>query len=402
MRLNYFFSGMFAVVTAFCATAADDGVIIPDSTGFKFTDIKVVKTTPVKDQNKSGTCWCFSGNSFIENEILRKSGKETDLSEMYIVRKCYEEKAKKFMRMYGKIVFAEGGGILDVPYIMENYGAMPEEAYPGILYGGEKHNHKELSAVLNAYVKAVVALPNKKLSKSWYEGYCGILDAYLGKVPETFTYKGKTYTPRSYEQSLGLNYKDYMAFTSFTHHPFYKPFILEVADNWLWGLYENVKFTELQEIVDNAINKGYSVIWAADVSEVGFKWRKGYAIMPKAKEEKDLDGTELSKWVKVSDSEREKMKYEIKGPVEEIEVTQESRQEMFDNQETTDDHGMVIVGIAKDQKGNKYYKVKNSWDTNQIYDGYFYVSMPYFLSKTVSIYVDKEAVPSSILSKLDK
>ena len=400
MRLKYLMCGLFATSMALCANAADDGIITPDSTGFYFTDVKVVKTTSVKDQNKSGTCWCFSGNSFIEDEILRKSKKEVDLSEMYIVRKCYEDKAKKFMRMYGNIVFAEGGSILDVPYVMENYGAMPEEAYPGLKYGDEKHNHKELSAVLNAYIRAAVQVPNKKLSKSWYEGFCGILDAYFGKVPETFTYKGKTYTPRSYEQSLGLNFDDYMAFTSFTHHPFYKPFMLEVSDNWLWGSYENVQMNELEDIVDNAINHGYSVVWAADVSEIGFKWRKGYAILPKAKEEKDLDGTELSKWVQVSDSERENMKYDIKGPVEEIKVTQELRQEMFDDQETTDDHGMVIVGIAKDQKGNKYYKVKNSWDTNQIYKGYFYVSMPYFLAKTMSIYVNKEAVPAAILSKL--
>lgn len=400
MNYKYLICGLFTASMAFSVNAADDGVIIPDSTGFKFTDIKVIKTTPVKDQNKSGTCWCFSGNSFFEDEILRKSGKEVNLSEMYIVRKCYEEKAKKFMRMYGTIVFAEGGSILDVPYVMENYGAMPEEAYPGLKYGDEKHNHQELSKVLRAYVDAVVKVPNKKLSKSWYNGYVGILDAYFGEIPESFTYQGKRYTPKSYEQELGLNLNDYMAFTSYTHHPFYKPFILEVADNWLWADYYNVKMEELEQIVDNAINNGYSVGWAADVSEKGFKWRKGYAIMPKAKEEKDFDGTELSKWVQVSDSEREKMKYDIKGPVEEIEVTQELRQEMFDDQETTDDHGMVIVGIAKDQKGNKYYKVKNSWDTNQIYNGFFYVSMPYFLSKTLDIYVNKEAVPASILSKL--
>lgn len=380
--------------------AADDGVVNPDSTGFKFTDVKLVKCTSVKDQNKSGTCWCFSGNSFFENEILRATGKEVDLSEMYVVRKCYEDKARKFLRMYGSTVFAEGGSLLDVEYVMSRYGAMPEEVYAGLNYGEEKHNHKELAKVLRAYMDAIVSVPNKKLSTAWYEGYVGILDAYFGKLPETFKVDGTTYNAKSYAESLKLNLDDYMAFTSFTHHPFYKPFALEVADNWLWGTYENVKLDELQAIVDNALENGYSVAWAADVSEKGFKWRKGYAIMPKVKGEKDLDGTELSRWVKVSDSERERMQYDVKGPVEEIEVTQELRQQMFDNQETTDDHGMVIVGKAVDQKGNKYYKVKNSWDTNQIYEGYFYVSMPYFLAKTMGIYVNRAAVPTAIISKL--
>lgn len=400
MKYIKLFSIALAAACALSASAADDGVIVPDSTGFKFTDVKVVKCTSVKDQNKSGTCWCFSANSFFENEILRMSGKEIDLSEMYVVRKCYEEKAIKFLRMYGQIVFAEGGSLLDVEYVMRRFGAMPEEAYSGLNYGDTKHNHKELSKVLRAYLDAIVSVPNKKLSTAWFEGYCGILDAYFGKLPEKFNVSGKTYDAKSYAESLKLNLDDYMAFSSFTHHPFYKPFALEVADNWLWGTYQNVKLDELQAIVDNAIDKGYSVAWAADVSEKGFKWRKGYAILPKARSEKDLDGTELSRWVQISDSERENMLNDIKGPVPEIEVTQELRQEMFDNQETTDDHGMVIVGKAVDQQGNKYYKVKNSWDTNQLYGGYFYVSMPYFLAKTVGIYVNRSAVPASILSKL--
>lgn len=392
--------GILAATASLGASADDNGVVDPDSTGFKFTDITVVGTTPVKDQNKSGTCWCFSAVSFYENEILRKYGKELDISEMYIVRKCYEDKARKYLRMYGAINFAEGGSVLDAEYVMRNYGTLPEEIYPGINYGDEKHNHRELSKVLDAYVKAIAQKPNKKLSTAWYNGLLGILDAYLGAVPETFEYDNATYTPQSYQESLGLDLDDYIGITSFSHHPFYEPFILEVADNWLWGSYYNVQMQELQEIVDNAINNGYSVVWGADVSETGFKWRKGYALMPKAKEEKDFEGTELSKWVQVSDSEREKMKYEINGPVEEIEVTQESRQDMFEYQETTDDHGMVIVGIAEDQEGNRYYKVKNSWDTNQLYGGYFYVSMPYFLAKTMSIYLNREGVPAGILSKL--
>lgn len=379
---------------------ADDKVVVPDSTGFKFTDIKVIKTTPVKDQNKSGTCWCFSGNSFFEDEVLRKSGKEIDLSEMFVVRQCYLDKADRFVRLYGETNFAAGGSIIDVPHVWETLGAMPEEAYSGLGYGEDKHVHAELQSVLEAYLRGVVSKPNKRLSTSWRKGYEAILDAYLGPVPETFTVDGKTYTPRSYAESLGLNTGDYVAVTSFSHHPFYTQFPPEVPDNWLWAQYHNVPLDELKAIVDNSIDKGYSVVWAADVSEGGFKWRKGYAVMPKEKTAKDMEGSELSRWVQLSDKDRQEAMYDIKGPVPEIEVTQQVRQDMFDRQETTDDHGMVIVGKAVDQEGNKYYKVKNSWDTNQLYDGYFYVSEPYFLAKTVSILVNRDVIPSAIAGKL--
>lgn len=379
---------------------ADDKVVVPDSTGFKFTDIKVIKTTPVKDQNKSGTCWCFSGNSFFEDEVLRKSGKEIDLSEMFVVRQCYLDKADRFVRLYGETNFAAGGSIIDVPHVWETLGAMPEEAYSGLGYGEDKHVHAELQSVLEAYLRGVVSKPNKRLSTSWRKGFEAILDAYLGPVPENFTVDGKTYTPRSYAESLGLNTGDYVAVTSFSHHPFYTQFPLEVPDNWLWAQYHNVPLDELKAIVDNSIDKGYSVVWAADVSEGGFKWRKGYAVMPKEKTAKDMEGSELSRWVQLSDKDRQEAMYDIKGPVPEIEVTQQVRQDMFDRQETTDDHGMVIVGKAVDQNGNKYYKVKNSWDTNQLYDGYFYVSEPYFLAKTVSILVNRDAIPSAIAGKL--
>lgn len=387
-------------ILATLATPAFADVVVPDSTGFKFTDVKTVPCTSVKDQNKTGTCWCFSGCSFLENEILRKTGKEVDLSEMFIIRKCYELKAQKFVRMYGKTNFGEGGSITDVRNIIRDYGVVPESVYGGIRYGDEKHNHREFGAVSNAYINAIVRVPNKKLSPVWFEGYKGILDAYFGKAPESFTDGGKKYTPETYAKSLGLNLEDYMFITSFTHHPFYTPFVLEVPDNWTWEGYQNVQLDELQRIVENAIENGYSVLWAADVSEGGFKWNQGYAIMPAEKSEKDMDGTELARWVKLSDKDRESERWKIKGPVKEMEITQEVRQQMFDSQETTDDHGMVIVGTAIDQKGNKYFKVKNSWDTNQVYDGYFYVSIPYFRAKTLSLAVNKEAVPTDIAKKL--
>ncbi len=395
------FCGLMAVSATLAAMAEDVKQQADSVEGYVFTDVKLVPTTSVKDQNKSGTCWCFSGLSFFENEILRKTGKEMDLSEMFVVRHCYDDKADKYVRMYGALNFAQGGSALDVPYVWENYGIVPEEAYAGLNYGENKHSHYEMADVLTGYVKAIVRKPNKtSISTAWRNGFNGVLDAYLGELPETFVYEGKTYTPQSFAKSLPIDLNDYVAVTSFTHHPYYKPFVLEVSDNWLFGQYYNVPLDEFKAIVDNAIDNGYSVNWAADVSEGGFKWNDGYAIMPKGKSEADMDGTELARWVKLSDRDREAEMYKANGPVEEITVTPELRQEWFDRQETTDDHGMVIVGRAVDQNGTNYYKVKNSWDTNQKYDGYFYVSEPYFLAKTLDIYVNKEAVPSATLKKL--
>ena len=367
--------------------------------GFKFTDVKVVPGTSVKDQNKSGTCWSFSGLGFIENEILRNTGKELDLSEMWIVRNCYADKADRYVRMDGKTNFAAGGSVLDVAYVIDNYGIVPEEAYKGLEYGEEKHDHYELDPVLTGIVEAVNDKKGKK-STAWKGAFDATLDAYLGKKPETFTVDGKTYTPKSYAASLGLNTADFIPVTSYTHHPFYTQFPLEVADNWLWLPYHNVPMEDMKAIVDNAIDKGYTVAWAADVSEPGFKWKEGFAVLPKKKTAADLEGTELARWVKLSDKEREEEQNNITGPVEEIAVTQELRQEMFDSHDTTDDHGMIIVGKAKDQNGNNYYKVKNSWDTNQVYDGYFYVSEPYFLAKTLDIYVNRAAIPAGIAKKM--
>ncbi len=368
--------------------------------GFKFTDIKVNPTTSVKNQNKSGTCWSFSGTSFLEEDIMKKGGPELDLSEMYTVRHCYIDKAKKFMRTQGNINFAQGGGFPDVVYVAETYGMVPEEAYSGLNYGEDKHNHGELSEALTAYLNAIVKNPNRKLSTAWLDGFIGILDAYLGPEPESFTYNGKTYTPQTFAKELGFNADDYVMITSYNHHPFYKPFAIEIADNWLWAESMNVPLEEMKAIVDNAIENGYTVAWAADVSEKGFKWKDGFAVLPAPTDEADLEGTELSRWVKLSAADKEKERYDIKGPVKEVNVTQESRQKSFDNFETTDDHGMVIVGIAEDQKGNRFYKVKNSWDKDQKYGGYFYVSEPYFLDKTIDVMVNKKAVPTDIAKKI--
>lgn len=396
--MNKLFLGLMAASAFFCSASA--AIENPDSTGFKFTDVKVVKSTSMKNQAKSGTCWCFSGNSFLEDEILRITGKEYDLSEMFIVRMCYLDKADKYIRTNGHVNYNQGGSLLDNPYVWSKYGMMPEEAYKGLNYGETNHNHYEMCEGIIGYLNAVNKKPGRKLTTAWLNGVAGILDAYFGQVPETFTYEGKTYTPKTFAQSLGLDMNNYIAFTSFSHHPFNKPFGLEVADNWLWGQYTNVTLEDFKAIVDYAVENGYPVGWAADVSEGGFKWNKGYAVIPEETKESDLEGSELARWVKLSAKEKESKRFDIKGPVKEITVTQESRQKMFDSQETTDDHGMVIEGYAVDQNGKRYYKVKNSWDDKQIYKGYFYVSEAYFMAKTLSIMVHKDAVPKSVMKKL--
>ena len=391
-----------ATATVASAQAAEpaDSAATDTVKGFGFVDQIVIPVTSVKDQNQSGTCWCFAGNSFFENEILRATGDSLDLSGMYVVRKCYEDKADRYVRMYGQTNFSPGGSVLDVPYVWERYGMMPESAYKGLEYGEDKHVHGELQGALEGVVGTAVKKPNRKVSPAWRKAVNGVLDAYLGEVPETFEYNGKTYTPQSFAKSLGLSPDNYIAITSFTHHPFYAPFVVEVPDNWLWAQYMNVPMEEMKAVVDNALENGYTVCWAADVSEGGFKWNDGVALMPLGKNERDMTGTELSRWVTLSDKDRAADKFNFDGPVPEIEVTQESRQQMFDAQETTDDHGMVIVGTATDRDGNRYYKVKNSWDTNQKFGGYLYVSEPYFLAKTVDIYVNKAAVPAETAKRI--
>lgn len=384
---------------SFAQESADSAKNEPQ--GFIFTDVITIPSTSVKDQNKSGTCWSFAGTGFIEDYVRKVKGDSLDLSEMYTVRQCYLDKARRFVRLQGNGNFSQGGSIIDVPYVMGIYGAIPEDVYNGLNYGEAKHDHDEFSRALEAYMGAITK--GRKTTTAWLQGLEGILDAYLGKVPETFEYQGKTYTPKSYAESLGVNFDDFIAITSFTHHPYWKPFALEVCDNWLWAQYENVPLDVMKQIIDNALENGYTVNWAADVSEQGFKWKEGYAVLPVKKTESDLNGTELSRWVTLSDADREKEAYKFTGPSDlvEVKVTPEERQRMFENHETTDDHGMVIVGTATDQNGNKFYKVKNSWDTNHVYNGYLYVSEPYLLAKTMSFMVHKNAVPEKVKKQLN-
>ena len=269
---------------------------------------------------------------------------------------------------------------------------MPEEAYPGLNYGEKKHSHYEMAGALKAYLDAIRQNPNKHLSTAWLRGFEAILDAYLGEVPESFEYKGKRYTPKEFAKYLGLDAKKFKTYTSYTHHPFGEEFVLEIPDNWRWSASMNVPMEEMKKIVDTALDKGYTVNWAADVSEPTFKWYEGWAVLPEERTVEDMDNAEVARWSKLSDADREKEQSKVSGPVKERVVTQEDRQRTFDNLETTDDHGMVIIGYATDQEGNRYYKVKNSWDTNQVYDGYIYVSEPYFLEKTISVTVNEDGV----------
>lgn len=369
--------------------------------GYQFTVVKENPITTIKNQGSSGTCWAFSGVGFLESELLRMGKGEYDLSEMYIVRRNYEDKANKYVRLGGKLNFAQGGSFADVIETINEYGIVPNEQMDGLNYGETGHKHGEMEAGLSGYIDGIIKNQNKRLSTAWQRGFSGILDAYLGEKPTNFTYNGKDYTPQSFAKELGLDSKNYVSFTSFTHHPFYSAFAIEVQDNWRWALSYNVPIDELIQIIDDAINNGYTVAWASDVSEIGFT-RNGIAVMPD-QESTEIVGSDQAHWLGLSIADKNKaIKDKIEaGPVKELEITQEMRQLAYDNYETTDDHGMQIFGIAKDQRGNKYYMIKNSWGKTGKYNGIWYVSEAFVKYKTMNIIVNKAAVPSNIASKIN-
>jgi len=366
---------------------------------FQFTTIKEIPITPVKNQSSSGTCWSYSALGLIESELLRQGKGEHDLSAMFIARKNYEEKARKYVRMHGEINFSPGGSFADVLDCIRDYGIVPTSVYTGLNYGEESHKHNELDKVLESYVKAIITNPNKKLSPVWFDGYKGILDVYLGENPDNFTLEGKQYTPKTYAQSLGIKAEDYVTITSFTHHPFYTSFILEIPDNWRWSTSYNVPMDEMMQIVDNAIDKGYTVAWASDVSEKGFN-RKGIAVIPDI-DAKEGPGSDQAHWLGLTQKEREGLVTTLTSPVPEKTITQEMRQIAFDNYETTDDHGMLIYGTAQDQNGSKYYLVKNSWGTDNPYKGTWYASVPFVTYKTTCITVHKDVLSKELKNKLN-
>ena len=363
---------------------------------YEFTTVKENPVTSIKNQYRSGTCWCFSALSFIESEILRTKGVEVDLSEMFVVGKSYRDRAVKYVRLDGHLNFAAGSSFGDVLHVINDYGIVPQEAMPGFNYGTDKPEHSELDAALKGYVDAIKSNPNRKLSTAWLNGFDGIVEAYFGEYPETFVVDGAEYTPESYRDHLGINYDDYVNITSFTHHPFYEPFIIEVCDNWRWDSAYNLPMDEMMEVMYNAIDKGYTIAWGSDVSEKGFT-RDGLAVMP-VEENKAVAGSDQERWVgKSAENPEEEVKAELP---EEMTITQEMRQDGYDRKTTTDDHGMHIYGLAKDQNGTQYFMVKNSWGDAGKYKGIWYASDAFVRYKTLNIVVHKDALPKHIAKKL--
>lgn len=366
-----------------------------------FTTVKENKITSIKDQNRSGTCWAYSTLSFFESEILKKTGKTYDLCEMFIANKDYMERAILTVRMHGDSQFSQGGSAADVLVIMKNHGVCPESAMPapGTLTGDSLANFNEFFEVMEPYVAAVSKSKAKKISNQWQKGLQGIIDSYIGECPDKFVYEGKEYTPKSFMASLGINLDDYVSITSYTHHPFYTQFAVEVQDNWRWEPSYNVPMDEMMRIIDNAIDNGYTIAWGGDVTEDGFT-RKGLGIAYDVKKARSMSGTDADRWFKLSASEKKSKLDSLGVDAPEIIPTQQLRQEGFDNWELTDDHGMLIYGVAKDQNGREYYMVKNSWGQYGDYKGIWYMTKNYVALKTMDFLVNKNAIPKDIRKKL--
>lgn len=377
-------------------------VVESDNDNFKFETQKENPITSVKDQHRSGTCWAYSTLGFFESELLRMGKGEYDLCEMFVAHKSYEDRAMAAVRTHGDVSFAQGGSFYDVVYCMKHYGICPEGAMPlpGSLYGEELNDFTEFFPLCEAYVDVIAEEEHDKLSPVWHKGLTAIIDTYLGEIPTEFKYKGATYTPKSFMESLGLNMDDYLSITSYTHHPFYETFILEIQDNWRWASSYNVTMEELVEIIDNAVEKGYTVAWGADVSEDGFG-RNGIAVCPNVEKVASMNDTDMERWLGEYSAGERREEYTSK-PYPEIRVTQEMRQTAYDNWETTDDHGMLIYGKAKDLNGKEYFMVKNSWGADMGYRkaGTWYASKTFVAYKTMNILVHKDAVPKYILEKL--
>jgi aminopeptidase C len=376
---------MFAATAAFAQSAPE----------YEFTTIKELPVTSIKNQANSGTCWCFSALSFVESEIIRTKGVEVDLSEMFVVGKSYRDRAVKYVRLDGHLNFAAGSSFGDVFHVIEDYGIVSQESMPGLNYGTEKPLHNELDAALKGYVTAIASNPNRKLSTAWLNGFDGIVAAYFGEYPETFAVDGKEYTPEQYRDALGIDVNDYINLTSFSHHPFYSQFVIEVPDNWRWDTAYNLPIEELMDVAYEAIEKGYTFAWGSCLPGGRFT-RDGLATMP-VEQKKAAAGSDQERWVGKSAEEKAEAKAELP---KEIVVTQGMRQDGYDRKTITDDHGMHIYGIAKDQNGNKYFKVKNSWGETGKYKGVWYASDAFVRLNTLNIVVHKDALSKDIKKKL--
>ena len=366
-----------------------------------FSVVKENRITSIKNQSRSGTCWDYSTLSYFEAEILRSTGKTYDLCESFVANKTYMDRAIQVVRLHGDCQFAQGGSVYDPLYCLQHYGICPEEAMPlpGTLYGDSLNNYNEFFALMTPYVQAVAKSSAKKLSTQWKVGLQGILDAYLGKCPEKFMYQGKSYTPQTFAASLGLNFNDYVTVTSYTHHPFWTSFAVEVQDNWRNPHSWNVPLEDMMRIIDNAIMNGYTVAWGGDVSEEGFT-RQGLAYAYDTKQAQGLTGSDMARWLKLTKVQKSNMLDSLGCKAPEIVPTQKMRQERFDNWELTDDHGMLIYGIAKDQYGKEYYMVKNSWGETGTYKGIWYMTKAFIAANTMDFMVNKNAIPKDIRKKL--
>ncbi len=354
---------------------------------YKFTKVIDLEHTGVCNQASSGTCWSYSGNSFIESEMMRMGKLPISIAQIFTAHCVYMDKAEAYVRMHGAVSWGDGGSLHDVMNMYAKYGAMPQDMYTGLQYGTTKNKFAEMQAILKSILDAVVSNPNGKLTPSWKKAYNEVLDSYLGAIPEKFKWDNHTYTPKSFAQErIGIHPEDYVELSSFTNAPYYKKTMLMVPDNWSFDKVYNVKMNDLTDIIDNALNKGFTVAWATDVSEKYFSWKNGVAYVPE-KDYEDMD-----------DSAK---KYMFDGPKDERSITPELRQLAFDNYETTDDHGMHIVGLAQDQNGRKYYIVKNSWGDKNDYQGYLYVTKQYVRYKTTAIMLHKNGVPVELRNKMN-
>lgn len=392
---------LVTIALAALALSSTSALLAQQKAEYQFTTIKENPITPIKDQHRSGTCWCFSGISFLESEAIRINGIKNeadypDFSEMFVVSHSYQDRADKYIRLDGNLTFGAGSECEDVIHIMNDYGLVPQSVMPGTNYGTELPVHGEIDAALKAYIEAIVKNPNRTLSTAWKRGFNGICDAYFGETPEEFEYNGKTWTPASYRDSFKLNADDYVTLTSFTHHPFYKPFALEICDNWRYDTAYNVPIDEFMDALYYALEHGYTTTWGGDVSEAGFT-RNGVGVLLDTGA-KATAGSDQERWV---GKDREQKAEEAKAELpKEISVTQEFRQKEFDNKTTTDDHGMHAFGIAKDQNGTRYIMIKNSWGVTGKYDGIWYLSDSFTRAKAIDFMVHKDALPKELKKKL--